>query len=220
MELGKGPLEEGFDVNYGELRQTILDYSHRPDLSAQAASFVSMAEGMIRRDLVAMPTSVTLTDSDRVTAGVYTLPSGLDAVRAVYATSSAGESYALEQAGLHQLRRVGVVSQPAMFAVQGSTIEIRGVPAEDSEIELHYMGHPPTLSADSDTNSLLEQHEALYVYGSLFFLYQFTQDLELAQGALDTFVNTLEKLNEAAGRKLAGASIAPAYHFGPLTRGY
>jgi hypothetical protein len=207
-------------MNYGQLKQTILNYAHRPDLADHAASFVSLAEGMIRRDLTAMPVSVTLDDTDRQTAGVYTVPVGLDTVRAIYATSPSGNSYPLEQVGLHQLRRVSVVSQPAMFAVQGTTLEIRGVPGEGSALEVHYMGHPPALSDDSDTNSLLDENEALYVYGSLFFLYQFTQDLELAQGALDTFANTIEKLNEHAGRKFGGASIAPAYHFGPISRGY
>lgn len=207
-------------MTYATLKQTVLDYAHRPDLSGYVESFVSLAEGMIRRDLVAMPTSVTLDEADRVSGGVYTLPTGLDHVRVIYADNSNGTSVALEQVGLHQLRRVSSLGPPAVFAIQGSTIEIRGIPGTDAEIELHYMGHPPALSAESDTNSLLEDHEALYVYGALFFLYQFTQDLELAQGALDTFANTIEKLNEQAGRKLAGASVAQAYHFGPISRGY
>ena len=207
-------------MNYGQLKQTVLDYSHRPDLAGQVASFVSLAEGMIRRDLVAMPTSVVLDDSDRVSGGTYTLPAGLDTVRSIYDTSAAGNSYPLEQVGLHQVRNASAISRPALFAVQGSTIEVRGFPAEGAELELHYMGHPPALSDDGDTNSLLAEHEALYIYGALFFLYQFTQDNELAQNAADTFANTIEKLNEHAGRKLGGASVAPMYCFGPLTRGY
>lgn len=207
-------------MNYGQLKQTVLDYSHRPDLSAQVASFVSLSEGLIRRDLTALPVSVTLDDDDRVTAGVYELPAGLDNVRAIYVTADDATSYALEQVGLHQVRRVAARARPAQFAVHGSNIEIRGVPAEGAELELHYMGHPPALAADADTNSLLDEHEGLYIYGALFFLYQFCQDTDLAQGALDTFANTIEKLNEHAGRKLGGASIAPAYHFGPLTSGY
>lgn len=205
-------------MNYGELKQAVLDYSHRTDLSAQVAGFVRLAEGMIRRDLTAMPTSVVL--NSQVSPGVYELPATADSVRAVYCTSAAGRSYALEQVGLHQIRRVSADATPAQFAVQGANIEIRGVPADDADVEVHYMGHPPALVNDEDENSLLTDSEALYVYGSLFYLYQFTQDLELAQGALDTFVSTLDKINEHAGRKLGGASVAPAYHFGPLCRGY
>lgn len=207
-------------MNYGQLKQTVLDYSHRPDLSAQVASFISLAEGMIRRDLVAMPTSVTLDDDDRVSAGIYTLPTALDTVRVVYASGPDGETYSLEQTGLYEVRRLPATAAPARFAIQGATLEIRGAPAEGSELELHYMGHPPALADDADTNSLLDEHEGLYIYGALFFLYQFTQDMELAQGALDTFANTIEKLNEQAGRKLSGATVAPAYHFGPIARGY
>lgn len=207
-------------MNFGELKQQILDYAHRPDLDAHVAGFVAKAEGMIRRELRAMPTSVTLTDADKVSDGVYALPAALDNVRAVYATSASGSTYALEQVGLHQLRRLSTAANPAMFAVQGANIEIRGIPGDGAELELHYMGHPPAFVNDTDTNSLLDDHEVLYVYAALFHLYQFTQDLELAQGALDTYVDALEKLNEHAGRKLGGASVAPAYSFGPLTRGY
>lgn len=205
-------------MNYGELKTAILDYSHRPDLSGQVAGFVRLAEGMIRRDLTAMPTSTTL--NTPVAAGVYALPVDADSVRAVYAVNASGDSYALEQVGLYQLRRLAVTATPLQYAVIGDNIEIRGLPDPSADIEVHYMGHPVALDDDADTNELLADHEALYVYGSLFYLYQFTQDPELAQGALDTFSEPLRKLNEHAGRRLGGASVAPAYHFGPLHQGY
>ena len=40
------------------------------------------------------------------------------------------------------------------------------------------------------------------------------QDVDLAQGALDTFADVLDKLNEQFGRRIGGASVAAAYNFG------
>jgi hypothetical protein len=178
---------------------------------------------MIRRTLkYALPLTVTLDDDDRdsTSTGVYDLPSTLHTVRAVHTTDSNSNSYALEQVSLADIRTLPASASALKFCVVGDTIEVRGIPGVDTELELHYMGYPAAFSDDSDTNDLLTNHETIYVSGSRFFLYKHTQDLELAQGELDTFTAAIESLNEQRARKLGGATIAPAYHFGPIYRGY
>jgi hypothetical protein len=209
-------------MNFGELKTRVLDYADRPDLSDQVAGFVSLAEGLIRRDLQASAQSTALDDTDRTgtSTGVYTLPTTVDVVRSLVGYDDNGEDFELQQVGLAELRDLRVTNPPRYWAPNGDTIEIRGTPGALSGFVLYYLGHPAPLSADGDTNDLLANHEALYVYGSLFHLYQYTQDTELAQGALDTFSNALDKLNESAGRKLGGARVRNAYHFGPIRRGY
>jgi hypothetical protein len=206
-------------MNKGELKTMVLDYAGRSDLSAQADGFVLLAEGLIKREMVADVYTATLDETDRVAGGVYTLPAGVVEVRVVRITDGSAQR-ALEQKSLAELRTLPSASAMSWFAVNGPTIELRGVPETDAEIELHYFGHPVALDADGDENDLLDEHPALYVYGSLFHLYQYTQDVELAQAALDTFSDALRKLNEAAGRKLGGASVRGPYYFGPVTRGY
>lgn len=203
-------------MTFAELRAQILAYSHRPDLTAEVAGFVSLAEGLIRRDLRASTYSVTLDDDDRVADGVYALPSTLTEVRSLRVED--GTRYrTLEQKSLAEIATVPASLPVQWYAVNGPTIELRGVPVTGAEIALTYFGHPAALSADGDVLAL---DEALYIYGALFHLYQFTQDTELANGALETFQDALAKMNEAAGRKLGGASVRPAYHFGPVYRGY
>lgn len=204
-------------MNFGDLKTRVLAYAHRPSLTAEVASFVALAEGMIRRELMAMPLSIVIDEDDRDAEGSYTLPAVATQVRALFPADGA-EQYALHQVSLEELRRLPSTANPINFCVIGSTIEIRGVPEEDSEFTLHYLGHPVALSADADENDLLTNHEALYVYGALFHLYQFTQDPELAQGALDTFRQALERLNAQTARKLGGARVASSYHFGPIGR--
>lgn len=203
-------------MTFAELKTAILAYSHRADLSAEVEGFVSLAEGLIRRDLRASVFTDTLEEADRVALGVYTLPSTLLEVRSMRIAH--GTHYdPLEQKGLDEIGEISESRPVQWYAVTGSTVEFRGVPETDAEIELTYFGHPAALAADGDVLAL---DEALYLYGSLFHLYQYTQDVELAAGALDTFKDALEKTNEAAARKLGGASVRPAYHFGPIYRGY
>lgn len=198
-------------MNYGELKAAVLSDSHRPDLSGEVARFIREAEGMIRRELRAFPVTATLDESDRVSGGVYTLPTGLLELRAIYRPDGRGD--ALEQVSLHAVRRLPLTADPLWYAVRGNTIEIRGAPVPDTEFPVEYLGHPPALEDDADTNDLLAQNETLYKEAALFYLYKHTQDLELAQAALDTFTDVKEKLNEQFGRKIGGASIAGAYNF-------
>lgn len=201
-------------MNFGELKARILAQAHRDDLSDHVAGFVEQAEGMIRRELTAGLYEVTLDEDARVAGGVYSLPATLLSVRTIRAADGAYER-ALEQKSGAELGRMPATATVQWFAVEGSTVEFRGVPGADAEFRLTYRGHPPALSADGDELAL---ESALYLYGSLFHLFQFTQDLELAQAALDTFSDAVTKLNAAASRKLGGANVRPVYHMGPARR--
>src|SRR5262245_4952077 len=141
-------------MNYGELKQRVLDYAHRPDLTTQVASFVSLCEGLIRRELTANVYTTTLVEADRVEGGTYTLPLTLDVVRSIRA-SDAGDG--AQQVGLAELRRMAASGRVQWYAVNGDTVELRGVPGTDAELELIYFGHPPVLVDDADTNELLTQ---------------------------------------------------------------
>lgn len=210
-------------LNYGTLKTAVLSGAHRTDLTAEVADFVRECEGMIRRGLkYALSLSVTLDDDDRdsTSTGVYDLPAGLITVRTIHATDANSSSYPLEQVSAAAIRALPASAPALQFCVDGDTIEVRGIPDALAELELKYMGYPAAFSADGDTNDLLTNHETLYLSGSRFYLYKFTQDLELAQGELDTFTAALDALNEQQARKLGGATIAPAYFFGPIFRGY
>jgi hypothetical protein len=203
-------------MNFGQLKTAVLDTAHRPDLTAYAADFVRRGEGMIRRELRAYPLSYTMTDTDRVAGGVYNLPSGTLEVRAIYGTDAGGNSYALDQVGIHTLRDDLADSAPAaQFCMLGDQVEFRGSPATGTTFTLRYLGMPTALASDSDQNALLTDHEAIYLQSALFHLYQFTEDMELAQAALDTFGDAIEKLNQLYGRKMGGARVAGGYNLSP-----
>jgi len=209
-------------LDYTTLKALVLSTAVRSDLSAEVAGFVRLAEGMIRREVRAMETRTTLLEADRITVGEgrYTLPDTIQEVRVIYGTVDE-DSYPLENVGLHGIRMLPADADPLHYAIVGGTIEIRGVPATDTEFEIVGIGWPDPLDTTAQ-NDLLEFHEAIYIYGSLFHLYQYTQDFELAQSALSVYTDARDKLNALIGRKLGGNSTLPAYNFGHIhtSRGY
>lgn len=203
-------------LTFGTLKTAVLNIAHRPDLSSDVADFVRRAEGMIRRDLIAYPLTKTLTDTDRVSGGIYTLPIGLLQVRTIWMADSQGNSYELEQVGVTNIREELDLSAPAIqWAMRGTQIEFRGSPPAASSLELLYFGTPDAFAADGDTNDLLRDHEALYIDGSHVQLYTQTEDIELADKCQNRFDATIEKLNQQYGRKVGGARPSSAFDFSP-----
>lgn len=199
-------------MNYGELKTAILADTHRPDLSTHVARFVRQCEGLIRRDLRGYLVSTTLTDSDRVSAGLYNMPARLLEVRHISLQGRQGD--ALQRVGPGNIRRLDSSADVVQYCQNGDgTIEFRGVPSATDVFDILYYGTPAPFSSDSDENELLTDHESLYMAGSKFFLYLHTQDRELAQDELDIFNGIVDTLNEQIARKIGGANVAPVYNF-------
>lgn len=216
-------------MTYAELRAMILDESHRADLTARVPGFVDRAEAMIARKLRAseMLVQVTLTDADRSVAEspIYDLPSDFLEDRNIVCTTDTAPG-ALRKVARDALLRTNSAGRVQVYHLRSTLlklqVEFRANPAEASEIELEYFARPAALSDDADTNRLLANHEAVYLHAALFALYSWTQDLELAQAALDTWTNAVDTLNEQAGRYLGGTGLTPALNLGHYTvgRGY
>jgi hypothetical protein len=194
-----------------------MDESHRSDLTARIPGFVDRAEAMIARKVraIEMIDSVTLTDADRVIADspIYTLPSDFLEDRNVVT----------DDRSLRKVSRDSLLSTNSSGLVQvyhmrsdpdAYLMEFRAVPGTDAEIEVEYFARPAALTDDSDTNRLLAAHESVYLYAALFHLYTWTQDLELAQAAVDTFKDAADTLNELAGRFTGGTNEKPKQNLG------
>jgi len=199
-------------MNYGELKQAILDDTHRADLSTHVARFVRQCEGMIRRDLLGYILSTTLTDSDRVSGGVFTLPDRSLVIRDIKLQGRQGDG--LQRVTPAAIRRLDTTADVLQYAELGDgTIEFRGTPGAADVFDLLYFGTPAPFSDDSDENDLLTDHESLYMAGSKVYLYMHTQDRELMQDEATLFNGLIEDLNEQVARKIGGANIAPSYNF-------
>lgn len=212
-------------MNYAELRQAVIDETHRSDLTADVPKFIKRAEDLIARRLRAaeMIAHGTITDADRVNPGepVFALPEDFLEARALWVPSDGGTRERwVEQRSLSEIRRLPLTARVVWYAVSGDRIEFRGNPSDSLTIDIEYFARPAALEDDADTNALLNNHEELYLAGACFYLHRFTQDLELAQAHLDSFTDTVEGLNEQAGRHLGAPTVNPVYAFGPGPGGY
>src|SRR5690606_17799503 len=192
-------------MNYGNLKTAVLSETHRPDLASEVEGFIRRAEGLIARKLraVEMVALATLSEAQRVDAGIYTLPDDFLEARAIWIPTHSGRSRWVEQRSLAEIRTAPSTWPVQWYALVGNNrIEFRGTPSLQTEIVLDYFARPAALVKDDDSNLLLVRHEEIYLAGACFYLCRHTQDLELAQGYLDSFENAVEMLNEQAGRRL------------------
>lgn len=206
-------------MNYAELKTAVLEDTHRPDLDTLVGRFIREGEGMIRRDLTAWILTTTLSDTERVVADgpIYQLPEGALIIRRIAPQVTAADAPIRSdviRVSLDAIGRHALTDNVHSYAETGNnTIEFRGNPAIGSVLNLDYFGMPDTLVDDADTNDLLENHETLYKAGAMFYLYQHSQDRELASDALDVFNGVMGTLNEQIGRKIGGAKITQSYNF-------
>ena len=199
-------------MNYGQLKTAIMDDTHRADLSAFVPRFVRECEGLIRRQLTAYLLNTTLTDSDRVSDGLYNLPVRSLVIRHIIPQGRQGD--ALQQVAPGAIRRLDSTADVLQFCQYGTNrIEFRGVPGTSEIFDILYYGTPAPFSSDSDENDLLTDHESLYLAGGKFFLYLHTQDRELAQDNLQIFNSIVDTLNEQVARQIGGANVTPSYNF-------
>lgn len=198
-------------MNYGELKQAILDDTHRQDLVTHVARFVRQCEGLIRRDLKAYALRTTITDADRIADGLFNIPGTLLETRSIHLQGRQGDG--LSRVAPGQIRRLALSTDVVQYAENGdNTIEFRGNPSATHVFDLLYFGTPAPFAADADVNDLLTDHEGLYMAGGMFYLYLHTQDRELAADQLDIFTSIISTLNDQVARQIGGNVVAPAYN--------
>lgn len=200
-------------LTYTTLQTAIMTDTHRPDLASEIPRFIRLAEGLIRRELRAYELSATLTDADRVTAGegVYTLPGRVLDIRSIHLVGRQGDGLNRVMPG--HIRRMAGTADVVQYCQYGDgTLEFRGIPGSSDEFEVRYFGTPAPLDTTA-TNELLDDHEGLYMAGAKFYLYQYEQNLELAQAEANTFDAIMERINEQMARKISGGTVAPTYNF-------
>lgn len=204
-------------MDYAELQQLVMDESHRPDLVADVPGFIRRAEAMIARELRATEMLVIypILEADRSAADspIYNLPENFLDERTVVAASRP-----VAKVSRDALLRMPSTGDVLAYYMRGTAtryqMEFRAVPGTDAELEVEYFARPTALADDADTNRLLQAHESVYLHAALFALYMKSQDLELAQSALDTWTDAKDKLNEQAGRYLGGTQLARGINLG------
>ncbi len=199
-------------TDYTELQQSIITDTHRPDLASEVPRFIRLGEGLIRRELKAYELLTQLDNTARVIADepLYTLPGTVIDIRSVHLVGRQGDGLARVMPG--HIRRLDLTADPLQYAQYGdNTIEFRGNPSDTHVFDVRYFGTPAPLET-VPTNTLLDDHEGLYMASAKFYLFQNEQNRELAQDEANVFDAVMERINEQMARKISGGTVAPTYN--------
>jgi hypothetical protein len=206
--------------NYGALKQACSDWLNRADLDQQIPDFIHLAEATLNK--IVRSTRMTANADVTVNAGARKGAFPADLLETVYVTLKADEDYPLEQVSPEQLvslRRSRMRAQaaaPRFYAIVGRSIEVVPTPSAQITLDVAYYQIITSLSADGDTNWLLQYDPDLYLYTSLLHAAPFLQDQQratlfgnlLAQqvtGAVQSN-NTISLDNHTAGPSLNSPS--------------
>lgn len=179
----------------------VLAETTRPDKESELPGMLLLAEAKIARELRCEEMSETVDISLTNYSG--DLPEDYLGPRAVYDADGP-----LQQVGLMEFRTK--TQQERCYAIEDRKILSRC----GASLTLVYFARPAAMGSDSDTTAILDAHPDLYVALLSFYVFKRTQDLELADGALQTYNDSRDTLNEVADRQRGAARVGKGYSFG------
>ena len=149
-------------MTYATLKSDIASWLNRNDLTAQIPSFVRLTEARIARDVRAgeLTTSVTLT----ILSGATSVALPDDYVEGRSVTTQAGLRF-VTQERMQLIKQGG--SAESVYSIYGGSIHIPFAAASNVSVALVYYAKPAEMTADADTNWILENHPGLYLFGAL-----------------------------------------------------
>jgi hypothetical protein len=194
-------------MNFGELKTAILSDTHREDYSPYVARFVAQGEALIALSLEGYFLTATLDEDDRVLEAIYTLPSKVSLMRTVLYENRPLDP--VDETLVYQYREDKIVRA---YCMRDSTIVFAGIPPEDAEFTLNYFGMPAALSADADTNNLLNDCPQLYIEAAQVYLFKRARNFDAASAMFQSVNSYIRDLNRKTKKKLGGGQSANPYN--------
>lgn len=183
---------------YAGLKATIADFLNREDLTASIASFVSLAEAQINRDVRhwRMEKRADATFDE----GFEDIPA--DWVQTVRLAKADGQEIRLcsnAEILAYRTANAGATGDAVVYTMTAGQFEIFPVPG--STAQLIYMAKIPALSDSNTTNWLLLEAPDVYLYGSLMHSAPYLKDdgrVSLWTGIYTAAVSNLNMAGETA----------------------
>lgn len=196
---------------YLGLKDAIESWSHRNDVASRLDDFIDLAESeMLKwvriRDMETRTTAVT---NGRYLA----LPSDFLEMRRLRMISGAQyfEVISSTPEGMFITQDSGM---PKLFTVT-SQIEFDRTPDSAYTVEMQYYGKPTALSATNTTNVILTKYPSVYLFGSLWALYQWSLQEDKAEYFNQKFMQAIQSANREDKKGRHGP--APAMRYGGPT---
>ena len=157
---------------FANLKQEIIQFSHRTDLDLKIDTFIRMAEVEMfanPEEILQIRSQETLDTSATTTSRLIALPTGYQSMRSMRLTINSNTSN-LRYSAPEQMRRVDSSGLPQFYTVTDQ-IEFDRTPDAAYTIEFQYYAIPTALSTSNTTNIELTNHPNIYLYGALWALF-------------------------------------------------
>lgn len=196
---------------YLGLKDAIESWSHRNDVAARLDDFIAIAESEMLKWLRIRDME---TRSTAVTNGRYiSLPPGFLEMRRLKMISGAQYFELLQTTpeGMHITQDSGI---PKLFIVS-SQIEFDRTPDSTYTVEMQYYAAPTALSSTTTTNAILTRFPSIYLFGSLWALYQWSLQEDKSEYFNQKFMQAIQSANREDKKGRHGP--APAMRYGGPT---
>lgn len=196
---------------YDSLVMDVVTYTKREDLDLLTPKFIELAELAMYQNSVAPLTvrEMAYTSTTTPVADRIGLPEHFERMRSLKIQTASGLrtlTYKTPNALVKQN------SSPCFYTIVGDEIEFDSAPDEQHEIQLQYFRKAPPLTKTNQTNSVLDNHFNIYLFGALAEAFDYTQDTEQERKYLDKFYSAIRGANKAnkKGRYGVAPTITPA----------
>lgn len=184
--------------NYAELKQSIINWSHRDDIDLLVDDFISLGETEIYQNgeeplrVRSMETRATaLAD----TASRYlALPDGYIQMRRLRLEINSNSNDVKYQTP-EEMRIIQGGGLPTFFTVT-SQVEFNKTPDAAYTVEMQYHKKLTLLDSGNTTNAILTQYPTIYLFSALWALFEYTEEEQLAQKYYIRMINAIKGANK------------------------
>ena len=184
-------------TTYTELKTSIANWLDRSDLTTEIADdFIKLAEADLNSKLRvrSMIAQVNIT----VNAETADLPTDFLQIRNFYILSGQTKTPLVytTPSSMDTTSGTSTTGKPTTFTILGDTLRFSPKPDATYTAVMNYFKKFPALSSTVSTNFILENHPAIYLYGSLFHAANFLGGInpQQIQTWQQMFATALERL--------------------------
>lgn len=189
--------------SFANLKQEIINFSHRDDLSDVIGTFISLAENKIDNGLRLR------SNENRATATISSgrflaLPTRFLEMRRL-SLINGGITKDIKYKAPEALILADTSGEPSFFTIT-SQIEFDKAPSSSMTVEMSYYSRLEPLSDSNTSNNVLVDYPNLYLYGSLSELHRWAANESKADYYESLFARNLSDANYQENRGRYGAS--------------
>lgn len=192
--------------NYDNLVKSVIDWSHREDLSTLIADFIQLSENeMYSNDDATLKVRSMEIISESIADSKYlSLPDNYESSRSIRLVIDGNVElvYRTPEA----MKRYAYVGLPRFYTIVGNEIEFDRTPDSEYTVELQYYRRAANLTETNQTNEILLQHPNIYLNGALYQLFTHSQDYQQQQVYYGRFINAIKGANKADKRGRFGTA--------------